>query len=138
MKGQDLTEALDMETAVPVTGQPGDCLLFSTYTVHGSRPNKTDKPRRAYINGFLRASASLTPDCEWIFRDGAPVPLPSRYCTPPHLSVITRRCDSLILRPSRQVRLRRAGFPEDLPSLSASGVLAATAQEQPPGPTRNE
>ena len=82
MKGQDLTEALDMETAVPVTGQPGDCLLFSTYTVHGSRPNTTEKPRRAYINGFLRASASLTPDCEWTFRDGAPVPLPSRYCTP--------------------------------------------------------
>ena len=138
MKGQDLTEALDMETAVPVTGQPGDCLLFSTYTVHGSHPNTTDKPRRAYINGFLRADASLTPDCEWAFRDGAPVPLPSRYCPPPHVSAVTRRCDSLILRPSRQVRLRRAGFPEGLPSLSASSLVAARAPEQLPGPTRHE
>ena len=92
--------------------------LPSTYMVHGSHPNITDKPRRAYINGFvrrtskrslvaiagivvvgmcgtwlpnitevasgmmfvqLRASASRTPDCEWTFKQGLAVPLPSRY-----------------------------------------------------------
>ena len=85
----DLTSVVDKIAAVPVTGQPGDCLLFrcvthicrlwvsflrcisrrlpawyleliphvhlhSTYTVHGSYPNTTDRPRRAYINGFVR------------------------------------------------------------------------------------
>ena len=76
---EDLDE-LDLTRAVPIIGDPGDMLLFNTYAVHGSSLNTTSRPRRAYINGFLRASASLSPDsCEWAFRDGAAVPLRDDY-----------------------------------------------------------
>ena len=66
---------LDTSTAVPMEGAPGDVVMFTSYTVHGSRPNQTDQPRRSYINGFVRGSA-----CDvgkWAFLDGKPVPVTS-------------------------------------------------------------
>lgn len=59
----------------PVNGlmEPGDLMVWSAYTIHGSRPNRSDRPRRVYINGFARAS-----DCDhgvWAARDGRAVPL---------------------------------------------------------------
>jgi hypothetical protein len=69
----------ELARAVPCTGDAGDVLLFSTYTVHGSQPNRSARQRRAYINGFLRADAARSVDCEWAFRDGAPVALPQHY-----------------------------------------------------------
>jgi Phytanoyl-CoA dioxygenase (PhyH) len=45
----------------PVNGlmDPGDLIVWSPYTIHGSRPNRSAKPRRVYINGFARAA-----DCD--------------------------------------------------------------------------
>lgn len=42
----------------PVNGimDPGDVILWSPYTIHGSQPNRSARPRRVYINGFARAS----------------------------------------------------------------------------------
>ena len=68
---------LDVSSAVPCEALPGDVLMFTSYTVHGSSPNTTDRPRRSYINGFVRASA-----CDvgrWAFLDGKPVPITSDY-----------------------------------------------------------
>lgn len=45
----------------PVNGlmEPGDLMIWSAYTIHGSRANRSTKPRRVYINGFARAE-----DCD--------------------------------------------------------------------------
>ena len=71
-------EALvDVSCAVACEAMPGDVLMFTSYTVHGSSPNVTDRPRRSYINGFVRASS-----CDvgrWAFLDGRPVPITSDY-----------------------------------------------------------
>ena len=64
----DALALTDQSSTVPVLGMPGDVLLFSTYTVHGSGPNTTDKPRRSYINGFLAADAAKTGYCVPAFR----------------------------------------------------------------------
>lgn len=43
---------------VEMYAQPGDLLLWSSLTVHGSRANKSTTPRMYYMNGFARASNS--------------------------------------------------------------------------------
>lgn len=43
---------------VEMYAQPGDLLLWSSLTVHGSRTNKSNTPRMYYMNGFARASNS--------------------------------------------------------------------------------
>jgi hypothetical protein len=45
----------------PVDGlmEPGDLMIWSAYTIHGSQPNRSSRPRRVYINGFARAA-----DCD--------------------------------------------------------------------------
>ncbi|MCE2441113.1 MAG: phytanoyl-CoA dioxygenase family protein [Candidatus Latescibacteria bacterium] len=68
---------VDVSSAVTCEAMPGDVLMFTSYTVHGSSPNTTNRPRRSYINGFVRASA-----CDvgrWAFLDGKPVPVTSDY-----------------------------------------------------------
>lgn len=73
-KGQ-IEDQVDVSNAVPCEAMPGDVVMFRSYTVHGSTPNTTDKPRRSYINGFVRASA-----CDvgkWAFLEGKPVPITS-------------------------------------------------------------
>ena len=71
-KGQ-IEEQVDVAQAVAVEGEPGDVVLFTPYTVHGSSPNTTDSPRRSYINGFVRAAACTVG--KWAFLAGKPVPL---------------------------------------------------------------
>ena len=64
---------LDGSAAVDLELEPGDLALWSPYLVHGSGPNVSDRDRRLYINGYVRAA-----DCdrgEWAFRDGVAVPL---------------------------------------------------------------
>jgi hypothetical protein len=64
---------LDPSRLVDLALEPGDVALWNLYTIHGSGPNRSNADRRFYLNGYVRA-----PDCdrgEWVFRDGAPVPL---------------------------------------------------------------
>jgi hypothetical protein len=66
---------VDLRRAVPCAANAGDVIMFTSYTVHGSQPNRTDHPRRSYINGFVRASS-----CDigkWVFLEGHPVPITS-------------------------------------------------------------
>lgn len=83
-------EALvDVSSAVPCEAMPGDVVMFTSYTVHGSSPNKTERPRRSYINGFVRASA-----CDvgrWAFLEAKPVPITSDY---DHHAIRFRQPDS--------------------------------------------
>jgi len=72
---REVEDQVDVSSAVPCEAMPGDVVMFTSYTVHGSSPNTTDKPRRSYINGFVRASA-----CDvgkWAFLEGKPVPITS-------------------------------------------------------------
>ncbi len=68
-----IEQQVDVRSAVPCLVQPGDVLLFTPYTVHGSRPNLGQKPRRSYINGFVRAEACTVG--KWAFLHGVPVPI---------------------------------------------------------------
>jgi ectoine hydroxylase-related dioxygenase (phytanoyl-CoA dioxygenase family) len=64
---------LDPSAVEPLLLEPGDLALWSPFLVHGSAANRTARPRRFYINGYVRAA-----DCdrgEWTFRGGEPVPL---------------------------------------------------------------
>jgi len=72
---RQVEDQVDISTAVPCEAMPGDVVMFRSYTVHGSTPNTTDKPRRSYINGFVRASS-----CDvgkWACLEGKPVPITS-------------------------------------------------------------
>jgi len=72
-----IEDHVDVSQAIPLEASPGDVVLFTSYTVHGSTANKTSAPRRSYINGFVRASA-----CDvgkWAFLDGKPVPITSDH-----------------------------------------------------------
>lgn len=70
-----IEEQIDVATAIPCEAAPGDVILFTSHTVHGSVPNTTEQPRRSYINGFVRASSCTIG--KWAFLDGAPVPITS-------------------------------------------------------------
>lgn len=43
---------------VKMTAMPGDFIMWSVMTVHGSEENKSDRSRMVYMNGFARADAS--------------------------------------------------------------------------------
>jgi len=64
---------LDPAAAVTCQMQPGDLLLWTLYTVHGSAPNLSTIDRRFMINSYVRASDSDRG--EWTFRDGISTPL---------------------------------------------------------------
>lgn len=53
--------------------EPGDLLLWTLFTVHGSAPNVSDYDRRFLINSYVRADKSDRG--EWAFRDGSSTPL---------------------------------------------------------------
>ncbi len=62
--------------------EPGDLLLWTLFTVHGSAPNVSDYDRRFMINSYVRAGDSERG--EWTFRDGistalGPVPQICKY-----------------------------------------------------------
>jgi ectoine hydroxylase-related dioxygenase (phytanoyl-CoA dioxygenase family) len=64
---------LDPSTIVTCEMEPGDLLLWTLFTVHGSAPNVSDCDRRFMINSYVRASDSERG--EWTFRDGVSTPL---------------------------------------------------------------
>ncbi len=65
--GLDPSRLIDLEL------EPGDVALWHPHMIHGSGPNRSDRDRRLYINGYVRAA-----DCdrgEWTWRGGEPVEL---------------------------------------------------------------
>ncbi|MDA3961345.1 MAG: phytanoyl-CoA dioxygenase family protein [Planctomycetota bacterium] len=48
---------VDESQAVTPLAKRGDCLLFGPYTIHGSNPNRSDRSRRVFINGFAQPGA---------------------------------------------------------------------------------
>ena len=59
---------LDPSNIVTCEMEPGDLLLWTLFTVHGSAPNVSDHDRRFMINSYVRARDSERG--EWAFRDG--------------------------------------------------------------------
>ena len=53
--------------------EPGDLLLWTLFTVHGSAANVSDYDRRFMINSYVRAGDSERG--EWAFRSGVSTPL---------------------------------------------------------------
>lgn len=53
------TDLLDRATAVTVTMPAGSVLLFGPYVFHRSLPNRSERPRRVFINGFAYPGANL-------------------------------------------------------------------------------
>ena len=64
---------LDPSNIVTCEMEPGDLLLWTLFTVHGSAPNVSDYGRRFMINSYVRATDSERG--EWAFRDGVSIPL---------------------------------------------------------------
>jgi len=64
---------LDPDSAVICEMEPGDLLLWTLYTVHGSAPNMSSSDRRFLISSYVRADDSDRG--EWAFRDGVSTPL---------------------------------------------------------------
>jgi ectoine hydroxylase-related dioxygenase (phytanoyl-CoA dioxygenase family) len=64
---------LDPSNIVTCEMQPGDLLLWTLFTVHGSAPNVSSYDRRFMINSYVRAADSERG--EWAFRGGISTPL---------------------------------------------------------------
>jgi len=64
---------LDPATIRTCTMQPGDLVVWTLYTVHGSAPNASQNDRRFMISSYVRAADSDRG--EWAFRDGVSTPL---------------------------------------------------------------
>ena len=64
---------LDPSNIVTCEMEPGDLLLWTLFTVHGSAANLSGYDRRFMINSFVRASDSERG--EWAFRGGVSTPL---------------------------------------------------------------
>jgi ectoine hydroxylase-related dioxygenase (phytanoyl-CoA dioxygenase family) len=65
---------LDPSSIVTCVMEPGDLLLWTLFTVHGSAPNVSSYDRRFMINSFVRATDSDSRG-EWAFREGVSAPL---------------------------------------------------------------
>lgn len=71
---EDLRRAgLDPASMVTCEMEPGDLLLWTLFTVHGSAPNVSSYDRRFMINSYVRAADSDRG--EWAFRGGLSTPL---------------------------------------------------------------
>ena len=64
---------LDPADIVTCEMDPGDLLLWTLFSVHGSAPNVSRYDRRFMINSYVRAGDSERG--EWAFRDGVSTPL---------------------------------------------------------------
>jgi ectoine hydroxylase-related dioxygenase (phytanoyl-CoA dioxygenase family) len=65
---------LDPADMVTLDLQPGDLVIWTLLTVHGSAANVSGRDRRFMINSYIRAADS--PDRgEWAFKDGVSTPL---------------------------------------------------------------
>lgn len=47
-------EQFDVTTSITPQLNPGDVVMFNTYTIHSSTANKSDKQRRVFINGYAK------------------------------------------------------------------------------------
>ena len=65
---------LDPSSIITCEMDPGDLLLWTLFTVHGSAPNVSDYDRRFMINSYMRAADSDGRG-EWAFRNGESTPL---------------------------------------------------------------
>jgi len=52
-----MDEQVDVSKAVDVPLKPGSSLVFHSKLLHGSEPNRSDKPRRAFITSFMSAKS---------------------------------------------------------------------------------
>jgi ectoine hydroxylase-related dioxygenase (phytanoyl-CoA dioxygenase family) len=64
---------LDPNSIVTCEMAPGDLLLWTLFTVHGSAPNVSQYDRRFMISSYVRADQSERG--EWAFRGGVSTPL---------------------------------------------------------------
>lgn len=64
---------LEPEKVVDVILEPGDVVLWTPYTLHGSHRNRSTIDRRFYLNGYVTAANSDRG--EWAFRNGQPCQL---------------------------------------------------------------
>jgi ectoine hydroxylase-related dioxygenase (phytanoyl-CoA dioxygenase family) len=49
----------DPTKAVTPEMQPGDVVFFNSHVIHGSTANRSDNPRRVYINGYARGTSKI-------------------------------------------------------------------------------
>jgi ectoine hydroxylase-related dioxygenase (phytanoyl-CoA dioxygenase family) len=54
----------------PMCAEPGDVLIWSVMTVHGSRINKSNWPRMYYMNGLAKAECVIGNEFPWYMKDG--------------------------------------------------------------------
>jgi ectoine hydroxylase-related dioxygenase (phytanoyl-CoA dioxygenase family) len=57
-EGQLPTGRVDPRTAVSATMSAGSVVLFGPYTYHRSTPNRSQQPRRVFLNGFAHPGAN--------------------------------------------------------------------------------
>jgi len=50
--------AIREEAITPMLMEPGDMLLVNPYTIHASRPNNSDSPRRTFVCGYSAPGAN--------------------------------------------------------------------------------
>lgn len=64
---------LKLEDACDCILEPGDLVIWTVMTVHGSWPNRSSMDRKMLFNSYV--SAEATPFGEWAFEDGVSRPL---------------------------------------------------------------
>jgi ectoine hydroxylase-related dioxygenase (phytanoyl-CoA dioxygenase family) len=52
------TPTIDESKLIPMLMKPGSTLFLHPYTVHGSRPNNSNRSRRVFINGYASPGAN--------------------------------------------------------------------------------
>ena len=57
-RGPVADEQVDLDKAIDVEMAPGDSLFFHSRLLHGSEPNHSDKPRRAFIASLMSAQST--------------------------------------------------------------------------------
>lgn len=67
------TAGLDPDSVVVCDLEPGDIVVWTLMTVHGSGPNGSARDRRFNINSYARADS--TERGEWAFKGGQSMPL---------------------------------------------------------------
>lgn len=48
----------DAHDAIDIALEPGDVALFGPYLIHGSEPNRSERGRRTFLNGFAHPGAN--------------------------------------------------------------------------------
>ena len=57
-EGDNRIKYVKEKDLVPVELAPGSVMFFRPYLIHGSVPNRTERPRRIFINGFSYPGAN--------------------------------------------------------------------------------